>query len=202
MNYIGQLFQSNKSEPKLTLNILAGYAENEKMYMQYKKLKELEGINCIQIPGYEKSFMFDHMDFESKAQIYTDAKVIVEHYRYKPTNTEMAVKFLRIPFSSSNDESIFESFFNKIQREMNTLGLAIRLIQMLQESRFEIDANTSDILNHIAIIEALIAICEKNTDLYKTELSKSGIHYTLLLIIEKSMQIQKAHNNDKSRLTL
>ena len=56
-----------------------------------KKLKELEGINIIKIPGHGKNFMFDLMDFESRAQIFVDAKVIVEHYRYKPTNTEMAV---------------------------------------------------------------------------------------------------------------
>uniref|UniRef100_A0A914CHY8 mitogen-activated protein kinase kinase n=1 Tax=Acrobeloides nanus TaxID=290746 RepID=A0A914CHY8_9BILA len=104
----------------LTLDTLFEYVENDQTYTQYKKLKKLEGINNIHIPGYEKSFLFDKMDFESKTKIFYGTRVIVEHYRYKPTNTEMAVKFLRIPFSFSNDKSEFELFLNSIRREMNT----------------------------------------------------------------------------------
>ena len=61
-------------------------------------------------------------------------------------------------------------------------GLASRVVQILQESHFEIDANESDILKHISIIEALIAICKNNTDSYKTELSKSGIHDVIFVL--------------------
>uniref|UniRef100_A0A914CNM2 Uncharacterized protein n=1 Tax=Acrobeloides nanus TaxID=290746 RepID=A0A914CNM2_9BILA len=80
INIANPIEKAASSKPGLTLDALSGYAENDQTYTQYKKLKDLEGINVIKIPGHE-SFTFDKMDFESEDQIYCDTKVIVEHYR-------------------------------------------------------------------------------------------------------------------------
>uniref|UniRef100_A0A914CNK5 Uncharacterized protein n=1 Tax=Acrobeloides nanus TaxID=290746 RepID=A0A914CNK5_9BILA len=93
----------------LTLDTLSEYVNNDKTYM----LKELKGINNINIPGYKKSFLFNKMDFESKAQIFHGTRVIVEHYR---THRGAPPQYLTmsVPFNSAGLKSlVFVSIYSK-----------------------------------------------------------------------------------------